>query len=234
MNTGRNLNIFSWAIVIYLLSGADIQSLGISGIGLKFEHVDVIKFAAVLLWFWMIVSHFITRGKGEYYEAWVENAKSINHEGILQAKVADESGNASEEKQQSVISEIEQFFGKKIERITMNTKYELAYLRESDKQYGVYLAQKRMSQAPDLGPGEEGWVPKFQVVSSRYSTFKLHLKFPKVFFLVLNNNADVFLRRVIPWGSALIALTLLLINTQTDVSEWYTKFFGEPVTAPCI
>ena len=234
MNTGRNLNLFSWAIFIYLLSGADIQSLGILGIGLKFEHTDVIKFAAIMLWFWMIISHFVTRGKGEYYEAWIENAKNISHKGILQGNVNDDTGNTSEEKKQKVIAEIEQYFGNKIEPIRMNTKYELAYLRESENPYGVYLTHKIMRSSRDLGPGEEGWEPRFQVVSSRYSALKLHLKFPKVIVLILQNNADVFLRRVIPWFSALIALALLIINTQTDVSEWYTILFSDPVQGSCI
>ena len=60
MNTGRNLNIFSWSIVIYLLAGADIKSLGISGLSLSLEHPEVIKYTAIILWLWMIFSHYIS------------------------------------------------------------------------------------------------------------------------------------------------------------------------------
>lgn len=215
MHTGRNLNLFSWAIVIYLLSGADIQSLGISGVGLKFEHPDVIKFSAILLWVWMLLSHFFTRGKGEYYGAWEKNAKGIIYNALR--------GEMTPEHKETVISEIKKFFGKDLENIMIYADFGLSYLNDIKNKCGIYVVQRirERVETKDIIPGGQQYKFVCHPVSKRYSALDLYIKFPGVFFKVLTNDADVFLRRVIPWISAFIALTLLIINTKTDVSNWY-------------
>jgi len=229
MNTGRNLNIVSWAVVVYLLSGADIQSLGISGVVLKVEYPGVIKLAVLVLWVWMLLTHWMMGRKGDYYRAWVDNAMDKGHPGINQTDVESECGGSSEKLIDDKLAAISKYFGKTIQHRRVNTEYELAYLNDVKSPHGVYVVQKGQRLADDSGPGERRFVTTYRAVTERYSIAHLHWRFRDVFWRVTRNNADVFIQRVVPWTSASIAVALITANYVTDITAWSAILFERPL-----
>lgn len=211
MNSGRNLNLISAGIIVYLLAGADFQSLGVSGLSWDIRYPQVVKYAAVLFWIWMLITHWLARRQGAYYRAWVANSADKTQPGIP-------SGQPS-----SILDSVSGYFGIPVVDRRQSSRFELAYVEKRDFKPGVYVCQvaKEQQRQPtklrELADNIIIWV--VTPSSERCGFLKLHRQFPDVFVRVMLNDIDVMAHRVLPWLIALIAALFLIGNIFWDVSE---------------
>ena len=226
MKTGRNLNIISGAIIVYLLSGAEFQSLGVSGLSWEIAYPGVVKLAAIVLWFWMILLHWLISRKGEYYEAFVLNTYDKNRDGVQFS----EDG-VSQDDVDPDIASVEAYYAKRVHDFTMNHPFCLACVTDKERRRGIYVSQRKSIATSGPNPGQEHSAWHDFPVSTRYSLIHLHYTFPTIVWRILRNNPEVFADRIVPWGFSVITVILLITNYATDVSAWSALIF-ENATPP--
>ena len=194
MNSGRNLNLISAGIIIYLLAGADFQSVGVSGLSWDIRYPQVIKLAAVVFWGWMVTAHWLAGRRGAYYRAWIANSADKTLPGTRRHGSADEN-EAARKHFDSVLA----FFGVPLVDQRQSSRFALAYVDKRGLRPGVYVCQVAKEQ--QLGPTKLREVIDNVVIwvanpaSKRYSFLKLHRQFPDVFIRVMLNDVDVVAHR---------------------------------------
>ena len=229
VNSGRTLNLISVGITVYLLAGADFQSIGVSGLAWEILYPQVIKLAAVVLWLWAILKHWVAGCQGAYYRAWVANSKDKTHPGVTRTASLASSADDPAEQHRSA----EEYFGVPLKNHRDKSRFELAYVNKSGVRPGVYVCQVAKEQSVE--PTRQREIADNMVIlhnlpsSDRYGLLKLHLQFPDVFVRILLNDVDVLAHRTMPWILAAITASLLVANMFTDVSKLSGLVFHAPV-----
>ncbi len=134
VNTGRNLNLISAGIIVYLLSGADFQAIGVSGLSWDIEYPHVVKFAAELFWIWMVIAHGIADRQGVYYRACIAQSADKTLPGTPRGTTADEMA-AAKKQLESALS----FYGIPLIEQRQQSRFALAYVDKRGYRPVVYV-----------------------------------------------------------------------------------------------
>ena len=225
MNSGRNLNLISAGIIVYLLAGADFQSIGVGGLSWDIRYPQVVKFAAVLFWLWVLITHWISRRQGAYYRAWVANSADKTLPGIPR-----DPKQVGKEVRKKQLDSVADYFGVPLVLQQESRRFALAYVEKRNLQPGIYVCQvasEHPLEATKLREIVDNVVIwEATPASKRYGLLKLHRQFADVFIRVMLNDVDVLAHRALPWLIALITALLLIANMITDVSELSRQALG--------
>ena len=206
------------------MAGADFQSLGVSGLSWSIRYPEVVKYAAVLFWFWMLMVHWLSGREGRYYRAWVANSADKTYPGIPRAQTP-----GDKEDRPMQLKLVGEYFGVPVELHQEGSRFALAYVAKRGYRPGIYVCQvtkERRLEPPKLREIVDNivvWADK--PVSKRYGFLRLHRQFPDVLIKVMLNDVDVLAHRALPWLITTITASLLIANTFADVSEFSRSLF---------